>query len=179
MPSLQEIVALLETSATRFTGCYADLPDAAFRFKPAPDVWSIAENVDHLVQAESRSGKLIRERMLQAEAPADLVAQSAGGHERIGAAIPDRNVKVRAPEFILPAGQWGSAGEMTAVFEESRRALIEFLRSTSLDLSRYVAPHPLFGPLNGYQWAHATGLHTLRHVAQIEEVKAAPGYPAT
>ena len=178
MTELATLIALLETSGRTFVDSYQGLSDIQFRFKPAPDRWSIAENVEHLAVAEIGSGKLMQGKLTR-EAPApEVLAATAGAHERIAQRLPNRERKASAPEFVQPTGRWATAEEMTAAFEESRAAMIAFLRTTTIDLTKFAVPHPLLGPLNGHQWAHVTALHALRHAAQIAEVRAASGFPS-
>ena len=82
-----------------------------------------------------------------------------------------------APDFVLPTGRWRTPREMVDIFEESRNTTIDFLLTTALDLTQYVAPHPAFGPINGYQWAYFLVRHAERHVGQIEDVKRLGDYP--
>ena len=85
---------------------------------------------------------------------------------------------IPAPDIVLPKGTWSTPAQVIAAFETSRLATIEWLKSTSVDLMSFGAPHPALGPLNCYQWGYFLGVHCLRHVEQIEEVKRAAGFPA-
>ena len=49
------------------------------------------------------------------------------------------------------------------------------MRRVQGDLRSHFFAHVAFGDLDCYQWLVAMGQHTLRHVAQIEEIKAAWG----
>ena len=42
----------------------------------------------------------------------------------------------------------------------------------------HFAPLGPLGDLDGYQWLLLLASHTDRHVAQMQEVKAQPGYPS-
>jgi hypothetical protein len=54
---------------------------------------------------------------------------------------------------------------------------VEFAEETQADLRSHFFLHIVFGELDCYQWLVAMGQHTLRHVAQIEEVMRDPGFP--
>lgn len=178
MPDRDTLIGLLRDSAGVFTRSFRDLSQSRFHFKPGPDRWSIAENAEHVTVAELGSVKLMKGRLIRGPTPPDVLAATAGADERIEQRLAVRDRRYPAPEFVLPEGRWSTPAEMEAVFTESRAALIEFLETTPLDLSAFAAPHPALGPLTGLQWAHFLARHCLRHVEQIEEVKATAGYPA-
>jgi hypothetical protein len=64
---------------------------------------------------------------------------------------------------------------MLAEFRARRAQTIEFAESTQADLRSHFFAHITFGDLDCYQWLVAMGQHTLRHVAQIEEIKRSGG----
>lgn len=173
----QQLVALLRDSAVSFLDSFRGTTPGQFQFKPAPDKWSIAEIAEHVVVAETGSGKLIRGKLTRELASAEMLAAAQGAEARIDSRLQKRDRTFPAPEFVLPTGRWQTPREMVTIFEESRNATIDFLLATELTLTQYAAPHPALGPLNGYQWAYFLVRHAERHVDQIEEVKGAPGYP--
>jgi hypothetical protein len=71
----------------------------------------------------------------------------------------------------MPTGRWSDVGTMMAEFKVRRARTVEFAESTQVDLRRHFFTHVAFGDLDCYQWLVAMGQHTLRHVAQIEEIK--------
>ena len=171
------IIDSLEASATRFTTSFHGLTQAQFHFKARPEKWSIAETAEHVTLSETGSGRLIRGRLIREAPPPDLLAATVGAEARMEASLGTRNGNFPAPEIVLPTGRWSTPEEVARAFEESRRATIQFLSTTVLDLTQYAAPHPALGPLNGHQWALFLVLHANRHVEQIEESKLASGYP--
>jgi len=50
-------------------------------------------------------------------------------------------------------------------------------RIEAIDVSNVTFPHPVFGPLNLYEWLLFIGMHERRHLAQIDAVMSSPGYP--
>jgi hypothetical protein len=178
MPDRSELVTLLRDSAAVFTGAFRGLDPAQFHFSPGPGRWSIAQTVEHVILAETGSVKLMRGRMAREAAPPDVLAATEGGDERIERRLGRRTAAFPAPDFVLPTGQWTRPDEMEAAFLEARSAAVEFLETSPLDLARHAAAHPALGPLTALQWAHFLVRHCLRHVEQIDEVKAAAGYPA-
>lgn len=178
MPDRASLIALLRDSAGVFTGSFGGLSQPQFHFRPEPDRWSIAETAEHVIVAEAGSARLMRGRMIRNPTPPEVLAATAGADDRIERRLVVRDRRYPAPDFVLPEGRWSTPAAMEAAFTESRAAVVEFLETTSLDLSAFAAPHPALGPLTGLQWAHFLVRHCLRHVEQIEEVKATAGYPA-
>ena len=78
MSDRDQLVDLLETSATSFTASFRRVSAGQFVFRPAPDKWSIAEVAEHVTLAEVGSGKLIRGRMTREPAAPELLAQAKG-----------------------------------------------------------------------------------------------------
>lgn len=173
----EALVSMLGESGGAFTGAFRGVTGEQFHFKPEAGGWSIAETVEHVTVAETGSGKLIRGKLVREAPPPELLAETVGALERVDARLLTRERKVPAPEFVMPTGRWSTPEEMIAVFEESRQATIDFIRTTEHDLTTFAAAHPALGPLNGLQWGYFLVRHCLRHVEQIDEVKAAAGYP--
>ena len=150
------------------------LTDAQWNFKPAPDRWSIAENLEHIAIVEERVQEIVGS---MAQAPADSPDRNVKQVDAfVLVAIPMRHPKFKAPERVAPlTGMKG--GEMLERFLRARVQTEELLRC-STNLRGRVVPHPAFGPWDGYEWILAAGGHCARHTGQILEVKSDPNYPA-
>jgi len=150
------------------------LSEAQFNFKPAPDRWSIAETLEHIAMVEDAVLTGVRARLEKSPAPAadrDVKQLDAMILEK----VPDRSTKVQAPPQLLPAGHTTPAASLDR-FLRSRQQTMNWLKSDS-DLRGHVVDHPVFGPLDGYQWILAAAGHSERHTKQILEVKADPNFP--
>jgi len=159
------------------------LSDAQWRFKPAPDRWSIAENLEHLVLVHERVLGRVREQLPAAPAP------RAGLDPRvidtiIFEKVPDRSIKAKAPDFMCPTGSWTLPATLERL-SQSYETLNHFVESTP-DLREHalesaplrVVTNGAYDHMDGYQWAITAAAHDLRHVNQILEVKADARYPA-
>jgi hypothetical protein len=62
-----------------------------------------------------------------------------------------------------------SPAELLAAFDADRAVLLRYAGSTTDDLRARLAPHPIAGPIDAYQWLLFLGAHTKRHTAQIAE----------
>lgn len=158
------------------------LSEAQWRFKPAPDRWSIAENLEHMVTIEARVLGPIREQLAVAPPPPpeqDFRFVDALLIEK----VPDRTERVNPPGLPQPTGTWTIEYALSQVRRNYER-LSDFVESTP-DLREHAvesAPlkHLTKGELqvmDAYQWALLVTLHDERHVRQILEVKDDPNYP--
>ena len=144
-------------------------------YKPAPDRWSVAENLEHLTIAESRIFPRVEESL---KGTSDAAKQSAwqGREDELIQAVITRTPRYNAPEFVQPTGQWRHE-ELFRQLEAARRRTSEFAAATNAGLRRHYFPHPVFGDLDCYQWLLIMGSHFERHRAQIEEVMADARFP--
>ncbi len=158
------------------------LSDAQWQFNPAPDRWSIAENLEHLVLVHERVLGRVRRQLSAAPAPpagrdphlVDMI---------IFEKVPERSLKAKAPDFMCPTGSW-TPPETLDRLSQNYETLKRFVDSTP-DLREHVLESPplrvitngAYDSMDGYQWALTAAAHDLRHVNQILEVKADPRYP--
>jgi hypothetical protein len=172
-------VALKSLQSTRdaFLKSIAGLSEKQWRFKPAPDRWSIAEVSEHIAVAESKIFGLVQGTIMVSPVNPEKRAEVAGKDEIVLERVPDRSHKVQAPEFLKPTNRWATREDVTRAFEESRKATMDYVRTTNDDLRDHFGPHPVLGSLDAYQWILLISAHSERHTKQIEEVKEDPNYP--
>jgi uncharacterized damage-inducible protein DinB len=165
-----------QTTHDNFLKSIAGLSQKQWTFKPAPDRWSVAEVAEHITVSESTIFGLVQKTMQSPAAPEkrELVK---GKDQLILQRMPDRSHKAQAPEMLRPTGRWATEADLTKAFEDSRKANMDYIRTTNDDLRDHFFDHPVFGPLDGYQWLLLISAHSARHTEQIEEVKADPNFP--
>src|SRR5271167_1631177 len=175
----ERAAALASLQATRdaFLKSIAGLSEKQWRFKPAPDRWSVAEVSEHIAVAESMIFGMIQGKIMTSPAAPEKRAEVVGKDEIIMTRVPDRSHKAQAPEFLKPTNRWATREELTKAFEDSRKATMDYVRTTNDDLRDHFGPHPIFGSLDAYQWILLISAHSERHTKQIEEVKADPNFP--
>jgi uncharacterized damage-inducible protein DinB len=166
-----------QTTHDNFLKSISGLSEKQWRFKPAPDRWSAAEVAEHITVSETTIMGLIQKQLMQSPAAPEKRAEVKGKDQMIIERMPDRSHKAQAPEMLRPTGRWATEAELTKVFEESRKANMDYIRTTSDDLRDHFFSHPVFGPMDGYQWLLLLSAHSGRHTEQIEEVKADPNFP--
>jgi len=159
------------------------LSESQWNFKPSPDRWSIAQNLDHIAIVLERVLGPVMDQL--ASAPP---SPEALDREIVDAIIinqfPVRLTRVSAPEFLHPAAEIPPA-ESLGKIEKNYAVLRERLISTP-DLRRHAIEAPplkfvtsnAYSLMDGYQWILAAAAHTERHANQMREVMASPGYPA-
>jgi hypothetical protein len=151
------------------------LSAAQWNFKPAPERWSVAEVTEHIAAAEDFLMGLVTSQVMKAPARTeneDLKALD----DSVLSKIPDRTVKVKAPEPLVPTNRFGTPQASLKHFVDSRGKTEEFLKSTP-DLRDHAVDSPLGKKLDGYEWILFIAAHSERHTKQILEVKADPNFP--
>ena len=165
----------LEESRQEFLAAIDGVTEQQWKWKPAPERWSVDEVAEHIVIAEASQFANVQKAISLTPNPA-WEAQTKGKTERLEAVLAPRLGRVQAPEAIVPKGGMTLA-QVKERFEKQRAEMVKFARETDAPLKQYTIDNPFFGALNGYQWLIYAPLHTMRHDKQIAEVKATTGYP--
>jgi len=172
-----QALKLLQTTHDNFLKSIAGLSQKQWTFKPAPDRWSVAEVAEHITVSESTIFGLVQARAMASPAAPEKRELVKGKDQLIIEKVPDRSHKAQAPEMLRPTGRWANEADLTKAFEDARKTTINYVQTTNDDLRDHFFDHPVFGPLDGYQWILLLATHSARHTAQIEEVKADPNFP--
>ncbi len=149
----------------------AGLNEGQWSFKESGDRWSIAEITEHLADAAGR-GLMTLQGMLGGPPSSGDLSGNDGG---LRIFLRDRSRKF--PASMPPTGKQ-TMPEARARFVEAIEGLAGFVESNTANFRKYAAEGPAGAPWDGVQWIVASAGHTLRHVDQMREVKAASGYPA-
>lgn len=153
------------------------LSDAQWNFKPAPERWSVAEVCEHIAASEDLLFGLVTEQILKSPPDPSKKSAAAGKDDEVLKRLVDRSQKAQAPEQLQPVNRYGSPEDTLQRFAQSRRRTIEFVRTTDADLRSHFEENPVLGTLDAYQWLLFLSAHTERHLLQLQEVKADPGFP--
>jgi uncharacterized damage-inducible protein DinB len=170
--------AMSHMHATRkmFLDAVSPLSEAQYKYKPAPEVWSVAEVAEHIALAEQLIFGMTQ-KLLEQPATPEKKSEVQGKDESVVKMIADRSRKAQAPEQIRPSGKFATREAVVEAFKKSRDRSIEFVQTTNLDLRSHFSTHPAAGLLDAYQWMLLMSAHTDRHVQQMREVMASPGFP--
>src|SRR5579883_379625 len=179
---IAQAIQCFDQARARVRNVTNGLSDAQWRFKPAPDRWSIAQILEHMVLVQERVFGRVTEQLPQCPAP-----PPERNNQQIDRVvmekIPDRTHKAKAPEFLEPTGQL-SPSEAFNRMDANYRRLTDYIRTTP-DLREHILEAPplrvvtdgAYTTMDGYQWALTVARHDERHVLQILEVQQHPEYP--
>src|SRR5215813_12304951 len=93
----------LEESRAEFLAAVDGLTDAQWKWKPAPDRWSVGEVAEHVVLAEAGQFANVNKALSSAPDP-DWEAKTKGKTERLVAVLAPRLGRVQTAEELVPKG---------------------------------------------------------------------------
>lgn len=170
-----DAVAYLEKTRDALVEATKGLSEEQWRFKSAPERWSVAETLEHIAAAEDYILNNIAETVMQAPARGEE-ANLAEIDALILAAVPDRSQKFQAPEPLMPINRFEAPKSALKEFKKRRAKTIAFLKKTE-GLRDHATDSPLGQQLDAHQWILFLAAHSERHTKQILEVKADPAFP--
>jgi hypothetical protein len=146
------------------------LTPAQLAFRRAPEEWSIAQVIDHLLvvspiywsdlQAAIKSGPMTEATRNTDE---DLLWYGI-----------DRTFREKAIPTEVPKGQFKDLAAAMSEYRKHHDRLVEYIRTTKDDLrSRLVRRQGS----DAYQWALLISTHEQRHILQIREIKRDKRFP--
>lgn len=168
-----ELLKALDRSAKVFADSLAGVSEVQWKFKAAPDRWSILECAEHVAVADQMMFTFASQQLGKIPPAKDPQRRS---DEAIRDAASDRSHKVKTAEFLEPKARYATPADALAAFRKSRDAVAEYVRTTQDDLRSRGIQSPN-GYVDGYQFLLSLAVHAERHSAQIAEVKADAGYP--
>jgi len=179
---IDQALAYFAQTRQRVFDVTAGLTNAQWQFKPAPDRWSIAENLEHMVMVEETVLGPVRQQLAQAPAPpADRNAVEID--QIVLSKLPDRSLRANAPSFLHPTGQWTLPHALERL-TRNYESIADYVVSSSDLRQHHIDAPPLkhvtngaHTTMDGYQWAIGMAAHDERHIRQIEELQADANYP--
>lgn len=170
-----KVLNWLEESRKKFLFAIDGVTEQQWKWKPAPDRWSVGEIAEHVVLAEaSQFGNVKKALSLPPNPGWDQ--ETSGKTARLEAVLAPRLGKAQAAEALVPKGEM-TLGQVRERFERQRTEILKFAAETDLPLKQHTLSNAFFGTLNAYHWLIYAPLHTMRHEKQIAEVKGTTGYP--
>ena len=179
---LEQARLFLQQTRSAVIGATKGLSEPQWRFKPAPDQWSIAENLDHIVVVQERVLGPILSQLASAPAP-----WANRDYKAVDAIVihqfPTRLAKFPAPEFVRPVDQIVPM-ELLDRLKTNYIRLMDYIESTPGLRQRTGQAAPLkavskgaYEVMDGYQWVLAAAAHTERHAKQMLEVISDDNFP--
>jgi uncharacterized damage-inducible protein DinB len=166
----EHLIAHLEMTQTWLIDEVSPLSVSQLSYRPASDKWTIAEVVQHLAIAEPNYWKLLNDALKQPPKKLDKQANDADvlwygidrtRHEKTS---PDEN----------PKDQVIDVQQALKTFLAMHTRLMELAQTTNEDLRGHAVPD--WG-VDAYQCLLEISTHEQRHILQIREIKASPGFP--
>jgi hypothetical protein len=172
-----KVMNWMEGSRQEFLAAIDGVTAEQWKWKSAPERWSVGETAEHIVLAEAALFANVQKATSSPPNP-DWEEKTKGKTEFIERVMAPRLGKATAPDPIVPQGKLTQT-EVRERFLKQRVQIEKFAQETTVELKQYTVEHPfaVFNTLNAYQWLIYIPLHTERHDKQIAEVKATAGYP--
>ncbi len=166
----QRLIAHMEMTESWLIDEVSDLSNDQLRFRPAPGVWSILDNVEHLSITDPIYWRQFQEAM---KAPPKGVPDPARDADTLWYGI-DRTMRAPAIPSEDIKGTLGDLNTGLEIFRRIHREMLQYARTTNDDLRSH---HVDRENSDAYQWLLLISTHDQRHILQIREVKANPKFP--
>src|SRR5262245_45186510 len=166
----QRLIAHMEMTAAWLADEVAGLTPAQLAFRRAPEEWSVAQVLDHLLVVAP-----IYWNDLQAalKAPARTGANPTIDADMLWYGI-DRTNREKAIPTEVPKGNVQDVRTALAEYRKHHQRLLEYVRTTADDLRAHMVARQA---CDAYQWALLISTHEQRHILQIREIKADKRFP--
>ncbi len=171
--------AVSELKATRddITSTVHSLSEAQLMFRPAPDKWNVQECIYHIAISEKELWGMLENGLKEPAAPEGR-KEIAVTDEQIKVMMVDRSTKRKTTDPLQPArATWTNSSEALKAFRDLRGEHIRYVRNTTEDLRNHLLTMPM-GKIDAYQMILVVNGHSARHLAQIREIMASPGFPS-
>lgn len=173
---VRDAVNLLLTTRNDFLSSVNGLSDQQLNFKASPEKWSIRECALHLAAAEKELWAMAEKNIMEKPNP-ELRSEIQFTDKDLIAAVEDRSHKSKTFAALEPTNSpYHTLSEALAAFKRDRQKLIDFTKSSKVDLRNHVLILPL-GKYDAYQFILLIAAHSNRHTQQIIEVKNSPNFP--
>ena len=149
---------------------------AQLTYKATPESWSVQECVYHIALSEKTLWEMIEKSMKAGPTPEKKKDAKMSDAEVIKRNEDRTNKRKTFPILEPQAASYKSLDEAMNDFKTGRAAHIKYIKATSEDLRNHFVQMP-FGLIDCYQLCLFISAHTNRHVQQINELKADPGFP--
>lgn len=181
--TLPQLVAETEAIASDTQAALGQLNAAQLNWKPAPNSWSVAQCLDHLLTANqamfrgmAAGASGTHQASLWERMP---VLPGLMGKFMVKAVSPQAKQKVKAPAKIQPSTSELDARIVRRFVDQQREIAAHFERLKTVAADRIVMTSPLASVVT-YSLLDAARLivaHERRHLAQAERVTQTPGFP--
>jgi hypothetical protein len=164
----QRLAAHMEFTAKWLADEVSGLSAAQAAFQPAPGKWSIAQVLEHLVVVAPIYWKNLQDA---------LASPPRGGSAMTDADVLWYGIDRTRPDVAipteLPPAQLRDVRRALDEYRKHHDRLLQYVKTTQDDLRGHIVERQ---QCDGYQWALLISTHEQRHILQIREIKAHPGF---
>ncbi|MBS1827968.1 MAG: DinB family protein [Acidobacteria bacterium] len=164
----------METSRSNLLAAIEGVTAEQWNFKPDAATWSIANVLEHLILTEGYFQEATKKMLAGPERPR-IATANPDGDKAFAARITDRSKKAKAPEMLIPTNQWPTLETAAGEFLVRRQKTLDYIGQTQDPLRSRSSEGAT--PTDVYQYWILVSAHSMRHTAQIEELKAHPAFP--
>jgi hypothetical protein len=168
----EHLVAHLEMTQSWLTDEVSPLSAAQLTYRPAPDRWTVAETVQHLVVSEANYWRYLQNGL---KAPPKKLAEQATDADILWYGI-DRTRHEKTSADQNPKDQHIDVAAAMKSFLAMHAQLLDIARTSNEDLRAHAVQE--WG-VDAYQCILEISTHEQRHILQVREIKASPGFPKT
>jgi hypothetical protein len=166
----EDLVSHLQMTESWLVDEVSTLSPTQLTFRMAPGKWTIAEVVEHLVIADPTYWQLFQEGMNQPPKPLEKQATDA---DVLWYGV-NRTQHQKTEPRKDPKGQAIEIRQAVDSFRKLHSMMLDYARTTDQDLRGHAVQE--WG-VDAYQCLLEISTHTQRHILQIREIKADPGFP--
>jgi hypothetical protein len=166
------LVSHLEMTGSWLIDEVSGLSPEQLAFRPEKDVWNVMEVLEHLVVVGPIYWNDLQ-KALKSPAQPRSGSPASGDAAMLWYGI-DRSWREVAIPSERPPGRLNDLQTALRKYRDQHAQLIAYARTTKDDLRSHVVERQR---CDAYQWALLISTHEQRHVLQIRELKAHPGFP--
>jgi hypothetical protein len=174
-PRTTELLGYLDSQYESLRVTFESVPAEQRTQRPSTTAWSVDDVIAHLAILEHRLAGIFDAALIEAR------TQGLRTETDMSPVLPtidvtsvlDRRHKIVAPDRVDPRHTGDHLG--WSDFESARGSIKKvLLEHDGFALGEVSRPHPVFGPLNLYNWFAFVAAHGTRHAEQIREIVATP-----
>ena len=167
-----ELLQHLDTTRRQLADAFARIPLDQQDQRPAKDRWSAGEVLSHLSMIEASVAEILQGKLRRVLAGETLppAGEQPRTWRKLADVLLDQDLKVVAPEFVVPDGSQSAAAAWESL-ESSRPRLRQLLLAADgLCTESVKSRHVLLGVLTFEEWFGFVGYHEQRHALQIAAI---------
>lgn len=165
---LKDLLTRMEKEHKQLFKELRNYPDDLLNKKPAPDAWSAAQVIEHLIAADDVSLQYLRKK---AGNTAEVKNEGLRGlyKSTLLKIIFMLPIKFKVPAVVAPSENFMPLTELEERWKTLREGFVEVTtKLTDKDLERGLWKHTRAGKMNIYQMFDFLHIHFKRHEQQIE-----------